>query len=62
MLVLSQKKGESVQIGADITVTVLDVKSGKVRLGISAPRSAVVTRLQPGKETSAEDKDTAAAP
>lgn len=45
MLVISQKKGQVFRIGRDITVTVLDVTAGKVRLGIDAPRSVPVVRL-----------------
>jgi len=44
MLVLSRKPGEKVHIGADILVTVLEVKGNRVRLGIEAPRSVTVTR------------------
>ncbi|MGN1281063.1 MAG: carbon storage regulator [Succinivibrio sp.] len=44
MLVISQKVGEKIQLGSDITISVLEVKSGKVRLGIEAPKSVLVTR------------------
>jgi carbon storage regulator len=51
MLVLSRKPGEAVCIGSDIKVRVLDIKGGKVRLGLSAPpevrihRSEVLLRI-----------------
>ena len=45
MLVLSRRAGESIQIGDDITITV--VKSGhNVRIGIDAPKGVVVLRKE----------------
>jgi len=44
MLVLSRKIDESVQIGDEITVTVLKVKGNTVRIGIDAPKSVRVVR------------------
>jgi len=44
MLVLSRRKGESVIIGNDIKVTIIDVRGDQVRLGIEAPRSVSVHR------------------
>lgn len=46
MLVISQKKGEKIHIGRDITVTVVDIKANKVRLGIEAPHSLSILRDQ----------------
>lgn len=46
MLVLSRRTGESVVIGDDITVTVLEVRGDIVRLGIDAPRSVSVNRAE----------------
>lgn len=47
MLVLSRRTGESVVIGDDVVVTVLEVKGdGGVRLGIDAPRSTRVHRAE----------------
>lgn len=37
MLVLSRKVGEKVSVGEEIVVQVLEVRGGKVRLGIEAP-------------------------
>ena len=36
MLVISQKVGDIIKLGSDITVKVIDIKGGKVRLGIEA--------------------------
>jgi carbon storage regulator len=44
MLVLHRKIGERIVIGKDITVTVLEIKKGRVRLGVSAPREVSVHR------------------
>jgi carbon storage regulator len=46
MLVLSRRVGESVVIGDDITVTVLEVRGDDVRIGIDAPRSVAVNRAE----------------
>ncbi len=44
MLVLSRKKGESIQIAENISITVCEVRGGRVRLSIDAPRSVRVLR------------------
>lgn len=46
MLVLSRKVGESVVIGDDVTVTILEVRGDIVRVGIDAPRSVSVHRAE----------------
>ncbi|WP_439102571.1 carbon storage regulator CsrA [Congregibacter sp.] len=44
MLILTRKEGESLRLGDDITVTVVSVKGGNVRIGINAPRDLAVHR------------------
>lgn len=44
MLVLTRRSGESVVIGDDVTVTVLEIRHDQVRLGVDAPRSVPVHR------------------
>jgi carbon storage regulator len=44
VLVLSRSAGESVMIGSDIVVTVLEVRGDVVRIGIDAPRDVKVHR------------------
>ncbi len=44
MLVLSRRVDESLIIDKDIKITVLDIKGGQVRLGITAPASVKVHR------------------
>lgn len=46
MLVLSRKKNESIIISDDITVTVIDIRGDKVRLGIEAPKDVTVHRRE----------------
>jgi carbon storage regulator len=46
MLVLSRKLGEKIQISENITITVLDIDRGKIRLGIDAPRNVTVLRQE----------------
>lgn len=46
MLVLARRPTESLQIGADITITVLAVHGNQVRLGITAPRAVVIDRAE----------------
>ena len=46
MLVLSRRVGERLMIGDDVVVTVLEVRSDGVRLGIDAPRSVAVNRAE----------------
>ncbi len=44
MLVLSRHRDESIMIGDDIVITVVDVRGDKVRLGIQAPSHVPVHR------------------
>ena len=46
MLVLSRQKDESIVIGDDIEITIVDVRGDKVRLGITAPKSIPVHRRE----------------
>jgi len=45
-LVLSRKKDESIMIGDDVEIVIVDVRGDKVRLGITAPRSVSVHRKE----------------
>ena len=44
MLVLSRKAEESMNIGDDIKITVLDIRGGQVRIGITAPQEVKIHR------------------
>ena len=46
MLALSRKQGESIVIGNNIEITVLEAKGDQVKIGISAPKSVPVYRKE----------------
>ena len=46
MLVLSRQKDESIMIGDDVEITIVDVRGDKVRLGIAAPKDKPVHRKE----------------
>jgi carbon storage regulator len=46
MLVLSRHREESIMIGDDICITVVEIHGNKVRLGITAPRDVSVHRWE----------------
>jgi carbon storage regulator len=46
MLALSRKQGESIMIGSDIEITILEVKGEQIKIGISAPKSVPVYRKE----------------
>ncbi len=46
MLVLSRHRDESIIIGDDIKITVIDIRGDKVRLGIAAPTNITVHRQE----------------
>ncbi len=46
MLVLSRRVGESVVIGDDVVVTVLEVRGDVIRVGVDAPRHVQVRRQE----------------
>ena len=46
MLVLSRQKDESIVIGDDVEITIVDVRGDKVRLGITAPKNIPVHRRE----------------
>lgn len=46
MLILTRKQGESVAIGDDIKVTVVEIQGKQVKLGVKAPREISVHRQE----------------
>lgn len=46
MLVLSRHRDESIMIGDDVVVTIVDIRGDKVRLGITAPQDIPVHRQE----------------
>jgi carbon storage regulator len=67
VLVLSRRVGESINIGDDVVVTVLEVRGDVVRVGVEAPRSVRVHReevyreLQEANRAAAQTDDSAVA-
>jgi carbon storage regulator len=55
MLVLSRKAEESMYIGDDIKITVLDIRGGQVRIGITAPQAVKIQREEVYNRISSED-------
>ncbi len=56
MLVLTRKLGESIRIGDDIIVKVVDLDSRHVKLGIEAPKSVSVNREEIYERIQKENK------
>ena len=46
MLALSRKNGESIMIGNNIEITILEVKGDQVKVGINAPKAVPVYRKE----------------
>ncbi len=61
MLVLSRRVGESIVIGNEVTVTVLEVRGDQIRIGIDAPRSVQVHREEVFRQLEAENTSAAGA-
>ena len=55
MLVLSRKAEGSMYIGDDIKITVLDIRGGQVRIGITAPQDVKIHREEVYNRISSED-------
>lgn len=60
MLVLSRRVGESVVIGTDVVVTVLEVRGDIIRVGIEAPRDVTVHRSEVFEAIEAANRAAAA--
>ena len=59
MLVLTRRIDESIIIGNEIVVTVLEVRGDQVRIGIKAPRSVQVHREEVFRQIEAENAQAA---
>ncbi len=59
MLVLSRQRDESIIIGDNIVVTIVDVRGDKVRLGIEAPREVSVHRREVYEAIQRENREAA---
>ncbi len=61
MLVLTRKENESIMIGNDIEVKILDLRDNQVKVGIVAPRSVAVHRREVYLAIQAENAHAASA-
>ena len=61
MLVLSRQRNESIMIGEDVVVTIIDVRGDRVRLGIDAPTEIPVHRREVYEAIHRENKRAAVA-
>jgi carbon storage regulator len=46
MLVLTRKSDESIKIGENVTITIVDISGGKVKIGVDAPKEIRVIRSE----------------
>jgi carbon storage regulator len=46
MLALSRKQGESIMIGNDVEITILDIRNDQVKIGINAPKQVGIYRKE----------------
>lgn len=60
MLALSRKANESIIIGNDIEITILEVKGEQVKIGINAPKSIPVYREEVYTQIKEANKEAAA--
>jgi carbon storage regulator len=56
MLVLSRRANQSIIVGTNITITVLEIRGDQVRLGIEAPRDVTVHRDEVAAEIRAANR------
>jgi carbon storage regulator len=62
MLILTRRPGESIQIGDDIEISVLEIRGNQVRIGINAPPEVLVLRSELLNKTPADETDPPASP
>jgi carbon storage regulator len=56
MLVLTRRAGESIVIGNDVVITVLEIRGGQIRIGVDAPRNLAVHRAEIYQQVMAENQ------
>jgi carbon storage regulator len=62
MLVLTRKPDQSIMVGNEIEITVLEVRGEQVRLGIRAPRTVTVHRKEVFEQIRQENLNASSAP
>ncbi len=56
MLILTRKAGEKIRIGDDITIHVVDIGKGNVRIGVEAPKEVTIMRQEVGQRIEEENR------
>ena len=56
MLVLTRKKGQSLMIGNEIEISIVDIQGDQVRIGINAPRNVSIHRKEVFEEIQQENR------
>jgi len=59
VLVLTRKVGETIRIGDDVSISILEVQNGQVRVAIDAPREIPVHREEVYQQVQAENRRAA---
>lgn len=59
MLVLSRGKDRSIMVGENVEIKILDIQGNRVRLGITAPRTISVHRMEVYEAIQQQKKDKA---
>ena len=59
MLILSRKKGQTIMLGNDIEITIVDIQGDQIRVGISAPKQVRIYRKEIYSEIQEENKKAA---
>ena len=57
MLILTRKVNETLMVGDEVSVTVLGIKGGQIRIGINAPRKIAVHRQEVYEKVLQERKE-----
>ena len=60
MLVLTRKPDQSIMVGSDIEITILEVRGEQVRIGIRAPRTVTVHRKEVFEQIRLENQNATA--
>ena len=57
MLVLTRKAGDGIVIGDDITIKIIEIKGGGIRIGIDAPKDCKIYRQEIYERISLENRE-----
>ncbi|HAX72178.1 MAG TPA: carbon storage regulator [Firmicutes bacterium] len=57
MLVVTRKPGESLIIGDDIEIKIIDLENGKIKIGIEAPKNIKIMRKEVIDEVKAQNEE-----